>query len=125
MELTLRQMGNVTLIRIEGRIDHTTAKDFEDGLKPYLNPSVAGEYGKIVIDLGGVRFITSAGLRVLMIAAKTCENQKREIVIAALQPGVKEIFKIGRFDLILRIFPTTEDALQDLSPDIAAHTTHS
>jgi len=41
--------------------------------------------------------------------------------VAALQPGIQEIFKISRFDLLLKIFPTVESALESLSPDAAAH----
>ena len=121
MEFTSQQVADVTLIQIEGRIDHRTAKDFENALKPHLNQCLAGEYKRILMDLGGVDFMTSAGLRVLMIAAKTCDKQKGEIAVAALQPGIKEIFKISRFDLVLKIFPTVESALENLSPDAAAH----
>ncbi len=120
MELTSRQIADVTLIQIQGRIDQKTAKDFENALKPHLNECLAGEYHKILMDLGGVDFMTSAGLRVLMIAARACDKQKGEIAVAALQPAIKEIFKISRFDLVLKIYPTVQSALDNLSPDAAA-----
>jgi anti-anti-sigma factor len=121
VESTSQQIGDVTLIQVQGRIDHRTAKDFENALKPHLDQCLAGEYKKILMDLGGVDFMTSAGLRVLMIAAKTCDRQKGDIAVAALRPGIKEIFKISRFDLVLKIFPTVPSALENLSPDAAAH----
>jgi anti-anti-sigma factor len=120
MEITSRQIADVTLIQVQGRIDHRTATDFENALKPHLNPCLAGEHRKLLMGLGGVDFMTSAGLRVLMIAAKTCDKQKWDIAVAALQPGIREIFKISRFDLLLKIFPTVESALENLSPDAAA-----
>ena len=120
MEITSRQISDVTLLRVQGRIDHRTATDFENALKPHLNQCLAGEYKKILVDLGGVDFMTSAGLRVLMIAAKTCDKQRGNVAVAALQPGIREIFKISRFDLVLKIFPTAESALKNLSPDAAA-----
>jgi anti-anti-sigma factor len=120
MKFTTQQIADVTLIHIQGRIDHKTAKDFENTLKPLLDDCVAGHYKKILMDLGDVGFMTSAGLRVLMIAAKTCDEQKGEIAVAALQPLIKEIFKISRFDLILRVFPTVQSALENLSPVAAA-----
>jgi anti-anti-sigma regulatory factor len=52
-----------------------------------------------------------------MIAAKTCAGQQRKLAVAALQPLIAEIFKISRFDLVLSIYPTIEDALQAISPD--------
>jgi anti-anti-sigma factor len=120
MEITSRQIAGVTMIQVHGRIDHRTATDFENALKAHLNPCLAGEYGKLLMDLGGVDFMTSAGLRVLMIATKTCDKQKWDIAVAALQPGIREIFKISRFDLVLKIFPTVKSALENLSPDAAA-----
>lgn len=120
MEFSSQQFADVTLIQVEGRIDHKTAKDFENALKPYLDKCAAGEYQKILVDLGGVDFMTSAGLRVLMIVAKTCDKQGGEIVVAALQPIIEEIFKITRFDLVLKIFPTVKSALEALSPTAAA-----
>ena len=121
MEFTSQQIADITLIRVQGRIDHKTAKDFENALKPHVDQCIAGEYKKILIDLDGVDFMTSAGLRVLMIAAKTCDKEKGQIAVAALQPGIKEIFKISRFDLVLKIFPTVRSGLENLSPDAAAH----
>lgn len=121
MEFASQQIVDVTLIRVQGRIDHKTAKDFENALKPHVDQCIAGEYKKILIDLDGVDFMTSAGLRVLMIMAKTCDKEKGQIAVAALQPGIKEIFKISRFDLVLKIFSTVRSGLENLSPDAAAH----
>ena len=116
MEFTTQQIAGVTVIQVKGRIDHKTAKDFENTLKPHFDECVAGNFKKILIDMGDVDFMTSAGLRVLMIAAKTCNKEKGQIAVAALQPLVKEIFKISRFDLILKAFPTVQSALENLSP---------
>lgn len=121
MEFASQQIVDVTLIRVQGRIDHKTAKDFENALKPLMDQFIAGEYKKILIDLDGVDFMTSAGLRVLMIMAKTCDKEKGQIAVAALQPGIKEIFKISRFDLVLKIFSTVRSGLENLSPDAVAH----
>jgi anti-anti-sigma factor len=121
VEFTSQQIVDVALIQIQGRIDHKTAKNFENALKPHVDQCIAGEVKKILIDLDGVDFITSAGLRVLMVMAKICDKEKGQIAVAALQPGIKEIFKISRFDLILKIFPTVRSGLENLSPDAAAH----
>jgi len=120
MEFTSQEILDVTLIKVQGRIDHTTAKDFENALKPHLDQCIAGEQKKILIDFEGVDFMTSAGLRVLMIASKVCDKQKGLIAVAALQPGIQEIFKISRFDLVLKTFPTVASALETLSAEAAA-----
>src|SRR5712691_9784267 len=83
MELQTQDIANVLLIRVEGRIDHTTAKHFQDLLLPQLN-SCTGEAKKALLDLSGVHYMSSAGLRVLVLAARQCQQQQGEIVLAAL-----------------------------------------
>jgi len=116
MEFSAQQIADVTLIRVTGRIDHKTVKDFENALAPFLETGAPAADQKIILDLEGLEFLTSAGLRMLMIAAKTCAKQNRAIGVAALQPIVQEIFTISRFDLVLKVFSTVPDALAELSP---------
>ena len=120
MEASSQQIADVTMIRIEGRIDHKTAKNFEDELKPHLDECGKGNNKKILIDMGGVDFMTSAGLRVLMVAVKTCDRGDGEISVASLQPMIKEIFKISRFDSVLSVFPSVESALESISSAAAS-----
>jgi anti-sigma B factor antagonist/stage II sporulation protein AA (anti-sigma F factor antagonist) len=117
MEFSAQQIADITLIRVVGRIDHKTVKDFETALTPYLDESHPAADTKIILDLAGLEFLTSAGLRMLMIAAKTCAGQSRAIGVAALQPIVQEIFTISRFDLVLKVFPTVHAAVEKLSPE--------
>jgi anti-anti-sigma factor len=67
-----------------------------------------------VLDLGGVDYIASIGLRVLMLASRQARAQGGTVVIAALQPLVREIFEISKFTLVFSCFPTVADALADL-----------
>jgi anti-anti-sigma factor len=113
----VQRVEDSTLLAIGGRIDHKTAKAFEDVLRDTLNEGAP----LLVLDLGGLEYMTSAGLRVLMIAAKSCANQQRKLAVADLKPAIHEIFKISRFDLVIPIYATVADALQELSPDAAAH----
>ena len=116
MEFSTEQFADVNLMRVAGRIDHTTVKDFENALAPFLEAGNPAAGTKIIMDLQGLEFLTSAGLRMLMIAAKSCSRQNRDIAVAALQPIVQEIFTISRFDLVLKVFPTVRAALEALSP---------
>ena len=116
MEFSTQQIADVTLVRVTGRIDHQTVKDFEKALTPYLEADHPAAETKMILDLAGLDFLTSAGLRMLMIAAKACDRQNRAIGVAALQPIVQEIFTISRFDLVLKVFPSVRKALESLSP---------
>ena len=116
MEFSAQQIADVTLIRVTGRIDHKSVKDFENDLAPFLEADGPAGKTQIIFDFEKLAFLTSAGLRMLMIAAKTCTKQSRSIAVAALQPIVQEIFTISRFDLVLKIFPSVPAALEALSP---------
>ena len=120
MELHTQEVVDVIVMRVEGRIDHLTAKDFENGLLPLLN-ECTGETKKAVLDLSGVTYMSSAGLRVLMLAARQCQKQHRVIVLAALQPMLQEVFRISRFDMLFKIFDTVQAALEAIAlPAVSA-----
>jgi anti-sigma B factor antagonist/stage II sporulation protein AA (anti-sigma F factor antagonist) len=68
------------------------------------------------MDLAGVPYISSVGLRVLMVSAKQMRARGARIAVAALQPVVAEIFTISRFDAVLDVHASVRDALQRLSP---------
>src|SRR5262252_2916426 len=118
MECKAKEIANVSLIEVAGRIDHTTAKAFEDALAPHLAKCAGDKI--LLLDFGAVAFISSAGLRVLMVAAKQCRKQNGKIFLAALQPMVQEVFQISRFDSLFEVFPTVRAALQVISPAAAA-----
>lgn len=115
MELHTQEVANVLLMRAEGRVDHLTAKEFETALLLQLR-ECSGETKKALLDLSGVTYMSSAGLRVLMLAAKQCQTQHGVIVLAALQPFLQEVFRISRFDTLFKVFETVEAALETLTP---------
>ncbi|MFH1985577.1 MAG: STAS domain-containing protein [Pseudomonadota bacterium] len=117
MEVTSRQVSGITLIRIAGRIDHDHATALETALAPFLEGPEADGRRPLLLDMAEVGFLTSAGLRVLMIAAKACKHQMRPMAIANLQPMIAEIVRISRFDLIIPVYPSTRAALKAVSPE--------
>jgi len=119
MECKVRTLANVVLIEIAGRIDHGTAPAFGSALLPHVE-GCTGEIKKLLLDLGAVNYMSSAGLRVLMIAAKGCRKQSGKMALAGLQPTIKEIFKIGRFDMVLETFASVREALAAIAPAAVA-----
>lgn len=119
MQLTNRRIGNAVLLAAAGRIDHASAEDFRAALQPYLAQCKA-DGDVVVLDFSGVEYISSVGLRVLMLAAKQAKTQGGAIAVAALQPVVGEIFEISKFTLVIPCFPGVRDALAELSPPALA-----
>lgn len=119
MKLSSRQLADTVLVALSGRLDHENSDRFRDGIKPLLDSAASSGAG-IVLDFSDVEYISSAGLRALMLSANQAKSQKTRIVIAALQPVVAEIFEISRFNMVFTIFGTVRDALADISPAAAA-----
>ena len=71
--------------------------------------------GKLVIDFSDVSYISSIGLRALMVAIKQVKVQGGRMVLAALQPLVLEVFTISRFDMLFEIFPDRAAAVNAVS----------
>ena len=119
MQLTEQRVGNAVVLKVSGRIDHATADGFRASLQPHLAQCKAGG-NVLVLDFSGVEYISSVGLRVVMIAAKQAKAQEGAIAIAAMQPVVKEIFEISKFTMVIACFSDVRDALAELSPSALA-----
>jgi anti-anti-sigma factor len=80
----------------------------------------ARDGGAIILDLGGLEYVSSAGLRCFMLASRQAKTQHGRIVVAALQPMVTEIFEISHFNLVFQVFPTVREALGATSAEALA-----
>lgn len=114
MELNERRAGKAVVVAPVGRIDMATAEQLKGRLIPLV--SDAAQKGEvIVLDFAGVDYISSAGLRVLMLAAKEAKTSGSKIAVAALQPLVNEIFEISRFNKVLACHTGVDEAIAALS----------
>ena len=116
MELVQSRHGATMVLTVSGRLDIATADAFRDAVLPLV---ASGAERKLLLDLSAVDYISSAGLRMLMIASKHARAAGISIAIAGLQPLVAEIFQISRFDTLFPCHPTLESALAD-RPDAPA-----
>ena len=119
MQVTAVRHADVVVVAVTGRIDYMNAEDFKSALQPHIaNCTATGD--RVVLDLSQLEYVSSAGLRVLMIAAKDVRARKGTLIAVALQPVVREIFEISRFTLVFDIFDSVQDALRAVSPAAAA-----
>ncbi|MEO6896108.1 MAG: STAS domain-containing protein [Caldimonas sp.] len=119
MQIATRRFADTVVARPEGRIDHRSAEAFETALAPWLAEAGARR-GPLVLDFSAVEYISSVGLRVLMVAARRMREQEAPLLVAALRGVVAEIFAISRFDRILIVAATLDDALATCSPEALA-----
>jgi anti-anti-sigma factor len=118
MEIASRRYGDVVVAAPAGRIDHANADGLTAALAPLLEPGA--DVPALLLDFSRVDYISSVGLRVLMMAAKQLRGQQRKLGVAAAKPLVGEIFEISRFNLILDLSPTVRAGLERMSPAAVA-----
>ena len=118
MKLGQRKYADILVLSPTGRLDHDSCDTFSAELKPFLDDAVAGR--RIVLDLSGLEYVSSAGLRLLLLAGKQASSQDAKLVIAAMRPLVAEIFHISRFTMLFEIHPGVREALMAASPQAAA-----
>ena len=97
--LAAETRGDWRLLRLEGRLDAVTSPEFERLLETELSDSPP----KLVLHLEGLRFVSSAGLRVFLALAKRVRNGGGDLVLLALAPDVLEIFQLAGFTQFLEI----------------------
>ena len=110
MEIREERKENVFIIRVNGRIDSVTAKQFETSFLQLIDNGDK----LFLVDLSACDFINSTGLRVLLLAAKRLTAAEGRIVIAGVNAYIKEVFDIAGFSAIFNIYPTEEVAIQSL-----------
>ncbi|MEO7937620.1 MAG: STAS domain-containing protein [Burkholderiaceae bacterium] len=110
MEVSAGNVGATRVLQVRGRLDHSQAHDFETALAPHLLPCTA-DGTPLVLDFSGVVYISSVGLRVLLLAAKQVKAQQGQIAIAALTPIVTEVFQVSHFNLVLSVYPDVDAAV--------------
>lgn len=107
MEIEKRKEKNILVISVKGRLDAVTAPDLEKDLLEALS----GGEKELLMDLSGLQYISSAGLRTLLVIAKKLKAGQGEILFAGLKGPVEEVFKISGFYSIFKIFDSPETAL--------------
>ncbi|MEO8487642.1 MAG: STAS domain-containing protein [Betaproteobacteria bacterium] len=110
--------ADVIVAAADGRIDFAGSQALETALKPALAPDSAVR--GVVVDLSNVDYISSVGLRVLMVAAKALRARKASIAVASLQPVVAEIFEISRFHHVVDVRRDVREAIGAISPPALA-----
>lgn len=97
----------VSVISVKGYVDTTTSTDLEDSLKRLLGK---GRYD-IVIDLGDVNYISSAGWGIFISEIKEIRENGGDLKLAAMIGDVYEVFELLEFQTILESFDTVEEAV--------------
>ena len=111
-EYQTRTESALQILEISGRIEPSSGKSLGEALDALLQP---GKPTKILIDLGGLDYIASAGFRELFLFGKKLGREGGTMAISSLQGEVKRVFELAGFASAYPIFATREEAISHLS----------
>jgi anti-anti-sigma factor len=107
MDISETKSGGIVILGVKGRIDASNASTLEQKALALID----GGERRLVLDLAQLDYISSAGLRVLLMVAKRLTPRDGKLAIASLKDQVKEVFDIAGFSSIFKIYPTQKDAV--------------
>ena len=106
--MNIRRVGNATIAAIPPRIDASTADRVQDALAAL----VADGARTVLCDFSQNSYISSAGLRALLVTAKTLHGVGGKLVLFGVSEYIQEILEIAGFSNIVPIHADEEDALR-------------
>ncbi len=105
MEITNKEFKHCDMLVLKGRIDSATAPQFSQALDTITE---SGRF-KIVVDMSGLEYMSSAGFRALLASQRTCKRYNRgEVVLAGVPSRIQEALELAGFT---ELFKTFDDPL--------------
>jgi anti-anti-sigma factor len=111
MKISESNQDDIVIIGVSGRLDASNASELERVLLAQIDSGAT----RLLVDCAQLDYISSAGLRVLLVAAKRLKGSNGAVVLTGLKESIKEVFDIAGFSPIFRIFPDRAAALAALS----------
>ena len=107
METEVKHENNITTVSIKGSVDALTAAE----VTKTINNQIADDHVNLVIDLTGLVFMSSAGLRALLGAVKESRSHGGDLRIVSTNLGIDKVLKMSGFHNIAKVFTSQADAL--------------
>ena len=107
MNLSDEIQGDLTVLSIDGRVDGATAPELERR----INEIVARGGTSLLLDCEKMDYISSAGLRIFLMGAKTCQQKGGRMTICSLQKACRNVIEVGGFHTIIDCYDTRDDAV--------------
>ncbi|GAA5237051.1 STAS domain-containing protein [Verticiella sediminum] len=111
MTIACENLGATFIAAPQGQLNSVNSAEAEAELLAHVN----GGAHKLALDFGKLDYISSAGLRVVLVLAKRLKQAEGKLVIFGMQPHVREVFDISGFLAILNVVDTREQALAQLA----------
>ena len=111
MKVTIERDGDTLVAMAEDRVDGTNASEFQQALEAAISDADS----IVILDCEQLSYISSAGLRVILLTARALQRQNSKFAVCSLSAQIREVFEISGFDKIIPVHATRADALGALS----------
>ena len=107
MGINAEQANETVIAKADGRMDSSNSREFHSDLEAVIAESDAA----LVLDFEDVSYISSAGMRVILLAAKNLQKSGMRFTLCSMNDSIREVFKISGFDKIIPIHKSQTEAL--------------
>ena len=107
MEIPVQREGGTAIAKASGRIDSSNSREFHSSLEA----AIAEGDSAVVLDFEDVSYISSAGMRVILLTAKSLQSRGSKLLLCSMEDPIREVFKISGFDKIIPIHDSQSDAI--------------
>ncbi len=107
MQISITDRDQTTIVSVAGSVDALTAADLTVALVAQIEEGQLN----VLLDLGQVDYMSSAGLRSILTTLKESRQRGGDLRLAAAQPGVAKILKMSGFNNILKVFSSVEEGV--------------
>ncbi len=111
MGINAERAGGTVIAKADGRIDSSNSREFHTELEAVVADSDAA----LVLDFEDVAYISSAGMRVILLTAKSLQKSGIKLALCSMDDSIREVFKISGFDKIIEIHESQAEALSAVS----------
>ena len=111
MTIETKRDGETLVAITSERVDGMNSQE----LQTELEEAILETDRAVVLDLQRLTYISSAGLRVILVTTKALQRRRAKLVVCSLSDSVREIFEMSGFDKIIPVYPTADDALTALN----------
>ena len=109
MNVSTQEKNGFWVVRLEGRLDIGNAAEFEKECLAWIGQG----HHQLVLDFGGLEYISSAGLRSILAATKKLKAQNGSLALCSLSGLVEEVVTVSGFDNILQVFADLDQAMKE------------
>ncbi len=106
MHISIRKDDGILIVSVDGRIDTLSASEFQSRMEELLGC----DEKSVILDLEKLQYVSSAGLRAILVAAKYAGNMGKKLSCCSLQEMVRKVFDISGFTKMMQVFDSLQEA---------------